>query len=91
MVKKSQRVNSSNNIKCEDIIDQINNLIKKIRRGTASAMDITSCKKLTDYLQQFINNFSDIDEFDKWVAKEIIEMSRYTCEKYDRSLSSDKI
>lgn len=84
-------MNSYHNIRCEDIVDQINNLIKKIKHGTASKKDFKLCNTLTDYLQKFVNNFTDIDEFDKWVAVETIEMSRYTCDKYDRSPSSDKI
>lgn len=89
--KKYQRVNSYNNIKCEDVVDQINNLIKKIKHGTASKKEFILCKSLTDYLQKFVSNFTEIDEFDKWVAVETIEMSRYTCDKYERSRSSDKI
>lgn len=90
--RKSQRVNlSPNSIKCEDVVDQISTLVKKIKSGLASKNDIANCKKLTGYLQKFISNFQDIDEFDRWVAKETIEMSNYTCARYERSALNDKI
>jgi hypothetical protein len=89
--KKSQRANSSHNIKCEDLVTQINNLVKKIKIGNATVAELNLCKKLTKYLKNFISKFSDIDEFDKWVAQETIEMSEYTCARYDRSAISDKI
>lgn len=90
--KKSQPANSSHSsIKCEDLVSQINDLVKKIKIGNATISELNLCKKLTKYLKNFINKFSDIDEFDRWVAKETIEMSEYTCARYDRSKISDKI
>lgn len=89
--KKYQRVNSSHNIKCEDIISEINLLVKKIKSGTASVKDLQICEKLTDTLQNVLRGFTDIDAFDRWVAKETIEMSRYTCKKYGAPYDSDKI
>lgn len=90
--KKSQPANlSHSSIQCEDLISQINNLVKKIKAGRATVAEFNLCKKLTKYLKNFINKFSDIDEFDKWVAKETIEMSEYTCARYDRTSISDKI
>lgn len=89
--KRSQRVNSSHKVKCEDIISEINNLVKKIKNGTATVKDLQICEKLTDTLQNVIKGFADIDNFDKWVAKETIEMSRYTCKKYGSPEMNDKI
>lgn len=89
--RKFQQVNLSHDIKCNSIVDQITLLIKKIKSGNFTESDYSLCKKLTEYLQNFISKFSDIDEFDRWVATETIEMSKYTCEKYDRSPSNDKI
>ena len=90
-VKKSRQVNSSHEIKCDDIISQINLLVKKIKSGTASVKDMQVCEKLTDSLQNVLKGFSDIDAFDRWVAKETIEMSRYTCKKYGSIAQNDKI
>ncbi len=89
--KRSQRVNSSPNIKCDDIISEINLLVKKIKNGGATVKDLQICEKLTDTLQNVLKGFSDIDAFDRWVAKETIEMSRYTCKKYGQVSRNDKI
>jgi len=89
--KKYQRVNSSPSIKCEDIVSEINNLVKKIKAGTATVKDLQICEKLTDTLQNVLKTFTDIDAFDTWVAKETIEMSRYTCKKYGHLPMNDKI
>lgn len=89
--KKYQRVNSSHKVKCEDIISEINNLVKKIKNGTASVKELQICEKLTDTLQNVLKGFADIDNFDRWVAKETIEMSRYTCKKYGATAANDKI
>jgi uncharacterized protein YwgA len=89
--KKSQRVNLSHKSGCEDIISEINKLVKKIKSGTASVKELQICEKLTDTLQNVIKSFADIDNFDRWVAKETIEMSRYTCKKYGSYSVNDKI
>jgi|694.fasta_scaffold21007_25 hypothetical protein len=89
--KRYQRVNSSHNLKCEDIISEINSLVKKIKNGTATVKDLQICEKLTDVLQNVLKGFSDVDAFDRWVAKETIEMSRYTCKKYGSKPVNDKI
>jgi hypothetical protein len=89
--KRYQRVNSSHNIKCEDIVSEINLLVKKIKSGSATLKDLQICEKLTDTLQNVLKGFSDIDAFDRWVAKETIEMSRYTCKKYGSTPVNDKI
>ncbi len=89
--KKYQRANSSHNLKCDDIISEINSLVKKIKSGSASIKDLQICEKLTDTLQNVLKGFSDIDAFDRWVAKETIEMSRYTCKKYGSAPVNDKI
>lgn len=70
---------------------QINNLVKKIKNGSATIKDLQVCEKLTDTLQNVLNSFTDIDPFDKWVAKETIEMSRYACKKYGSGPIDDKI
>jgi hypothetical protein len=90
-VKKYPRVNSSHEIKCEDIISEINKLVKKIKDGSASVKDLQICEKLTDTLQNVLKGFTDINNFDRWVAKETIEMSRYTCKKYGAPHENDKI
>ena len=90
-VKKSPRVNSSREVKCEDIISEINKLLKKIKGGSASIKEYQICEKLTDTLQNVIKGFTDGDSFDRWVAKETIEMSRYTCKKYGAPSANDKI
>ena len=90
-VKKSPRVNSSREVKCEDIISEINKLLKKIKGGSASIKEYQICEKLTDTLQNVIKGFTDVDSFDRWVAKETIEMSRYTCKKYGATAANDKI
>lgn len=84
-------MNLSHDIKCQGIVDQIFILLKKIKSGSCTEKDISLCKKLTNYLQSLVSKFSDIDEFDRWIANETIEMSKYTCDKYERSLQSDKI
>jgi len=89
--KKYQRVNSSHNIKCEDIISEINILVKKMKTGSATIKDLQICEKLTDTLQNVLKGFTDIDAFDRWVARETIEMSRYTCKKYGHQPKNDKI
>lgn len=89
--KKSQRVNSSHDVKCNDIVSEINSLLKKIKDGKASLKDLEICQKLTDTLQNVLKGFTDIDAFDRWVAKETIEMSRYTCKKYGYNTVNDKI
>lgn len=89
--KKYRQVNSSHEIKCEDIISQINLLVKKMKAGKASVKDMQVCEKLTESLQNVLKSFSDIDAFDRWVAKETIEMSLYTCRKYGSSVQNDKI
>jgi hypothetical protein len=89
--KRSQRVNSSHDLECEDIVSQINLLVKKIKCGTATVKELQICEKLTDALQNVLKSFSDIDAFDRWVAKETIEMSRYTCKKYGSAPANDKI
>lgn len=90
-VKKSRQVSSSHEIKCDTIVSEINLLVKKIKSGTASIKDVKLCEKLTDSLQNVIKGFSDIDAFDRWVAKETIEMSRYTCKKYGAPADNDKM
>ena len=90
-VKKFQRVNSSHNDRCEDIVSQINLLLKKIKGGSANLKDLEVCEKLTDTLQNVLKGFTDINAFDRWVAKETIEMSRYTCKKYGLVSMNDKI
>lgn len=90
-VKKSPQVNLSHDEVCDGLIKQINILIKKIKGGTASLKEFEVCQRLTNGLQNIIDEFTDIDKFDKWVAKETIEMSRYTCDKYGTNLKNDKI
>lgn len=90
-VKKSPRVNSSHEVRCDDIISEINKLVKKIKNGSASVKELQVCEKLTDTLQNVVKGFADIDNFDRWVAKETIEMSRYTCKKYGAPSANDKI
>jgi hypothetical protein len=90
-VKKYPRVNSSHEVKCEDIISEINKLVKKIKDGSASVKDLQICEKLTDTLHNVLKGFTDINNFDRWVAKETIEMSRYTCKKYGATSENDKI
>ena len=89
--KKFQQANLSHNINCQDIVSEINRLVKKIKIGRANSNDINLCKKLTNYLQQFINKFTDIDDIDKWIANETISMSKFECDKYDRRVINDKI
>jgi hypothetical protein len=89
--KKYQQVNSSPKIKCDDIVSQINILVKKIKDGRATVRDLQICEKLTDTLQNVLKGFTDIDAMDRWIAKETIEMSRYTCNRYGTSRESDKI
>jgi len=84
-------VNSSPDIRCEDIVSQINSLLKKIKGGSATLKDLEICEKLTDSLQNVLKGFTDIDAFDRWVAKETIEMSRYTCKRYGSVSMNDKI
>lgn len=90
-VKKYQPMNSSHKVQCDDIIYEINLLVKKIKSGTASIREKQLCEKLTDTLQNVLRVFSDIDSKDRWVAKETIEMSKYTCEKYGSPAVNDKI
>lgn len=89
--KKYQQVNSSPKIKCDDIVSEINRLVKKIKNGRASFKEVQVCEKLTDSLQNVLKSFTDIDSFDRWVATEAIEMSRYTCKKYGATCENDKI
>lgn len=84
-------MNSSHKLQCDDIISQINLLVKKIKSGSASIKDRQLCEKLTDALQNVLRGFSDIESSDRWVAEETIEMSRYTCKKYGSPTSNDKI
>jgi len=90
-VKKSQRVNSSPNIKCDDIVTEINRLVKKIKSGRATIKEIQICQRLADALQNVLKSFTDVDPFDRWVASEVVEMSRYTCKKYGQTSLDDKI
>lgn len=90
-VKKYQPMNSSHKLQYDDIINHINLLVKKIKGGSASIKDVQLCEKLTDALQNVVKGFTDIDSFDRWVAKETIEMSKYTCEKYGSHSMNDKI
>ena len=89
--KKYQRANLSFKMDCEGVVSQINNLIKKIKSGNASARDLEVCEKLTDVLQNGLKGFLDLEEFDRWVARETIDMSRYTCRKYGHHPINDKI
>jgi hypothetical protein len=82
-VKKYQQVNSSHNAKCQNVISQINIY--------ATDKDVTVCKKLTNRLKRLLNNFTDLDDFYKWLGKETIEMSDYSCDKYARRSPDDKI
>lgn len=84
-------MNSSHKLQCDDIISQINLLVKKIKSGSASIKDRELCEKLTSTLQNVLKVFSDIDSEDRWVAKETIEMSRYTCKKYGAPADNDKM
>ena len=84
-------MNSSHKLEYDDIINHINLLVKKIKCGSASVKDIKLCEKLTDALQNVVKGFADGDTFDIWVAKETIEMSKYTCEKYGAHSMNDKI
>ena len=90
-VKKYQQVNSSHNAKCQNVISQINILAKNIRSGYATDKDVNVCKKLTNRLKRLLNNFTDLDDFYKWLGKETIEMSDYSCDKYARRSPDDKI
>lgn len=89
--KRSQQVNSSHNVVCGSMIDHIALLLKKIKSGSASLKEFEVCRGLTNKLQVMIDEFTDIDQFDRWVAKETIEMSRYTCDKYGTDLKNDRI
>lgn len=84
-------MNSSHKLQYDDIINHINLLVKKIKNGSASVKDRQLCEKLTDTLQNVLKGFTDIDSTDRWVAKETIEMSRYTCQKYGTPVVNDKI
>lgn len=90
-VKKSPQVNSSPKIKCGDVISEINDILKKIKLGAATKNDFKVCENLTNTLQDILGWFSDIDSSDRWLAKETIEMSRYTCKKYGAPSANDKI
>ena len=91
--KRYPQVNLSRNSSpnCEDVIDRINNLVKKIKTGAASERDLTLCNSLTNYLQKFISTFREPSDFDVWVAKETVEMSRYVCGRYAHIKQDDKI
>lgn len=84
-------MNSSHKLQCDDIIYEINFLVKKIKSGSASIKEMQLCEKLTETLQNVLKVFTDIDSTDRWVAKETIEMSKYTCEKYGTPVVNDKI
>lgn len=84
-------MNSSHKLQCNDIVYEINILVKKIKNGSASLKDRQLCEKLTDTLQNVLKVFTDIDSKDEWVARETIEMSKYTCQKYGTPAVNDKI
>ena len=84
-------MNSSHKVHYDDIIYEINLLVKKIKNGSASLKDRQLCERLTDSLQNVLKGFTDLSPTDVWVAKETIEMSRYTCEKYGTPAVNDKI
>jgi hypothetical protein len=88
--KKFPQVNSSHD-NYRDIVSEINFILKKIKRGAASSSDVLVCETLTNALQGMIKKFTDTDPFDMWVAKETVEMSRYTCKKYGHLAINDKI
>jgi len=90
--KKFQQVNSSPSTKrCQEIINQINQLVSIIRSGDATQRDVNVCMALTNKLVKFISKAKDIDDFSKWLANETVEMSAYTCKIYDRTKIDDKI
>jgi|GEM_PF-5586588 len=88
--KKFQQVNLSHN-RYQEIVSEINFILKKIKSGAASKSEMLVCENLTDALQGMVKKFTDTDAFDMWVAKETIEMSRYTCKKYGHLAMNDKI
>lgn len=90
-VKKYQQVNSSHNVTCQNVINQINILAKSIRSGSATDKDVIVCKKLTNRLKKLLNSITDLDDFYRWLGKETIEMSNYSCDKYARRSPDDKI
>lgn len=90
-VKKLQPANLSRDQKCSELVSEINNILKKIKSGRASSIDLDICKKMTNVLSSMIKSFSDSDPFDTWVAKETVEMSKYTCKKYGHLAMNDKI
>lgn len=94
LVKKYLRVNSSHNSDssgCLDIVSLLNSIVKRIKSGSATNQEVNLCAKLSNLLQSFLDNFKDVDELDRWIAEETIEMSKYTCERYDSSPTNDKI
>lgn len=90
-VKKLQPANLSRDQKCNELVSEINNILKKIKSGRATGVDLDLCKKMTVVLNSMIKSFSDHDPFDRWMAKETVEMSKYTCKKYGHLAMNDKI
>lgn len=84
-------MNLSPKQKCDELVSEINFILKKIKNGTASNIDLDICEKMTGVLASMIKSFSDSDPFDRWVAKETVEMSKYTCKKYGHLAMNDKI
>lgn len=91
--KKYQRVNLYPDYKKneEGIVYEINDLLKKIKTGCANFQELTQCKKLTKTLKYILNKSNNLSESDKWIAKETVEMSNYTCKKYGHLAINDKI
>lgn len=91
-VKKFQQVNLSySDNSWNTIINEINILVKKIKSGSADNNEVKVCENLARSLQNIIAAEKDIDPLDVWLAKEAIEMSKYTCKRYVKDDKNDKI
>lgn len=91
--KKYQQVNLSLKGKSDaiDLIFEISSLLKKIKSGIADVKELNKCENLTKTLQGMLKSSIKFSESDLWFAKEIVEMSQYTCKKYGHLIINDKI